>query len=82
MGFSVMRIERIGRKLHYCGKVLLGLTCCAAGAMALLLAGNGAYASAGYGTAIDAGFGNRHCRYVAGNAAQMMIDHVDLPSQN
>ena len=43
-GFSVMRTGRVGRKFHYCGKALLGLTCCAAGAMALLLAGNGACA--------------------------------------
>ncbi len=41
-----MRTGRIGRKFRYCGKALLGLTCCAAGAMALLLAGNGACAKA------------------------------------
>ncbi len=41
-----MRMERIGRKFLYCGKALFWLPCCAAGAMALLLAANGVWVSA------------------------------------
>jgi uncharacterized protein (TIGR03435 family) len=42
--FSAMRMGRIGRKFLYSWKALL--TCCAAGAMALLLAANGVWVSA------------------------------------
>jgi uncharacterized protein (TIGR03435 family) len=41
-----MRMERIGRKFLSCGKALFWLPCCAAGAMALLLAPNGVWVSA------------------------------------
>jgi hypothetical protein len=45
-GFSAMRMARIGRKFLYCRKALFWLPCCAAGAMALLLAANGVWVSA------------------------------------
>ena len=45
-GITVIRMRRMGRKFHYCENALLGLMCCAAGAMALLRAGNGACANA------------------------------------
>jgi uncharacterized protein (TIGR03435 family) len=41
-----MSIRMMGRKFPYCGMASLGLTCFAAAAMALLLAGNGAFAIA------------------------------------
>jgi uncharacterized protein (TIGR03435 family) len=41
-----MRMGQIGRKLLYCRKALFWLPCCAAGAMALLLAANGVWVSA------------------------------------
>lgn len=41
-----MRMGRIGRKFLYCRKALFWLPCCAAGAMALLLAANGVWVSA------------------------------------
>jgi len=45
-GFSMIRMGRNERRLHHCGKALLGLMCCTAGAMALLLSGNGECANA------------------------------------
>jgi hypothetical protein len=45
-GLTAMRVERIGRKFLYCGKALFWSPCCAAGAMALLLAANGVWVSA------------------------------------
>src|ERR1700691_5240098 len=41
-----MRMRRIGRKFLHCGKALFWLPCCAAGAIALLLAANGVWVSA------------------------------------